>query len=386
MSRSLTRSGAASGVRRPRISRSVPSGSCPRIRATSVSSARSAASRAVAASPSERRSSIEAHRDPPPVPALERGEDAPDAGIADVRDEGPVAAGPAVRDPLREGLHHLGLVEEDVRMVPFGRHQDGDVRPVRIEVARVLVGLDHEVRPAPETRDAALWSDDRGRQVGPDEPRRVATGTDQQVQQPARGRRLAVRARDADEPPAAGGRRVGHDLLHALGHDPDVAGRHELGMVGLDRGDRLGDGQTVDDGPAVGPAHVRSVVAPVDRDAGREDGTGHRVRPARIACGHRRPDRRSVERRTRGGRPADPDDMDPGAGRDRHRVPRRREAAGDVLVGAGHPAGVSTPARASARSARNRSASAALASLFAARSPAQWNRRTSVPSRSLTPT
>ena len=53
---------------------------------------------------------------------------------------------------------------------------------------------------------------------------------------------------------------------------PGRVRRVELGLIGVDRRERLRDGDPVDDGPPVPVDDVRDVMAPGDRDPGRCDG------------------------------------------------------------------------------------------------------------------
>ena len=56
-------------------------------------------------------------------------------------------------EPGDERVDHRRLVGEHVGVVPFGAGQDGDVGPIGVEVAGVLVGLDDERRsPALSSR------------------------------------------------------------------------------------------------------------------------------------------------------------------------------------------------------------------------------------------
>ena len=90
-------------------------------------------------------------------------------------------------------------VGEDVRVVPLGAGQDRQRRVVGVEVAGVLVGLDDERVAAPPAGGRRRAAGDRRRQQ---RARRTPTGrarADQDVDEPAGGRALAVRAGDADE-------------------------------------------------------------------------------------------------------------------------------------------------------------------------------------------
>ncbi len=77
-------------------------------------------------------------------------------GVTDVRHEhrrrrrgSPVRGRPP--DPGLEGVEHRVAVREHVRMVPLDAGEDDHVGPVRVEVARVLVGLDDERAPGSPT-------------------------------------------------------------------------------------------------------------------------------------------------------------------------------------------------------------------------------------------
>ena len=99
------------------------------------------------------------------------------------------------------------------------------------------------------------------------------------VDQPARGRALAVRAGDADERPP--GRGVGDDLLPRLDGDPGVARRAELGLVRVDGGERLGHGQAV---RRRGAGHVRRQSARARRRSRGLERRRVRRRAARVAA------------------------------------------------------------------------------------------------------
>ena len=114
-------------------------------------------------------------------------------------------------------------VGEHVGVVPLGAGQDGDVRPIRVEVAGVLVGLDDErgaAAPAGRRRHAT-----RSATAGSSAPTKAdgsQPGADQHVDEPAGRRALAVGPGDGDEAPPDGG--VGDDLLPRLDGDAGVAG------------------------------------------------------------------------------------------------------------------------------------------------------------------
>ena len=78
----------------------------------------------------------------------------------------------------------------------------------------------------------------------PDEaPTGSRAGRDQDVDEPAGRRALAVGPGHPDQRPADG--RVRDDLLPRLDGDARRASRVQLRMVGVDRGERLGDGEAV---------------------------------------------------------------------------------------------------------------------------------------------
>ena len=286
-------------------------------------------------------------------------------------------------DPGREGLDDGLLRREDVGVVPLGRDEDRDApadtgRSCR-RTRRPRPRSPARPRSAPRPASARRWTAGREAPTNPDGSRPAPA---RRCEDPARCRRLAVRAGDADEPPVAGGRGVGDDLLDALGHDPDVAGGHQLGMVRFDRGDRLGDRE---------PVH--------DRDARRRRGRAprrgatrcrSRRRARRRSAGRGRPRRRRSPRApTAAAWSAAPDDggatdaehVDPRPRRDRARpvraAARPREMSAEVRVIDRRPAAAAVACV--ARSIRNSRAAAALASMLAARSPSHWKRRTSGP-------
>ena len=122
--------------------------------------------------------------------------------------------------------------------------------------------------------------------------------------------------------------RVGDDLLDALGLDAERAGGHELRVVGVDRGDRLGDRDAVHERPrrrrrgcATGRA-TTSIGIPAAATA-----AGQRVRPAGVARGHDRARGGRMDGRAGRRGAAHADHVDPGPGRDRPRrvaAPRGR--------------------------------------------------------------
>ena len=125
-----------------------------------------------------------------------------------------VAPSGARRSQAVERVLDGRAVGEDVGVVPLGAGEDRHGRAVGIEVARVFVGFDDEraTQPAPRGRRRPVR--DRGRQQGPDERRRVQPGADEDVDEPAGRRALAVRPGDGHE--VASDRRVGDDLLPRL--------------------------------------------------------------------------------------------------------------------------------------------------------------------------
>ena len=309
-----------------------------------------------AASPVARHRPVE-----PPDPALER------------------------RDDVRPGREHVGVV-------PVGVEQDPDDRPVRVEVAGVLVGLD-DGRPAlAQPDDGRRGTGELRRQDGPDEGRRVEPGPDEQVDEPAGRRRLAVGPGDRQQVTAAGRDRVGDELLAADGRDPERMGRVELGLVRIDRGQRLRDGDPVDERLApAGSTTWSMVVAPDDRDAGclggrRCSGVGSPgVTAADLGSGGAGTGVSAAE----AAEPAAPRTWIALTGGDRTGRPGRLEAAGDLLDAAGHqPAarpgstgGRGGRRRASASAASMSSSRAAPALAIACSPPGRPSRRTDGPRR-----
>ena len=157
-----------------------------------------------------------------PGPVGEPPDELGHPGVADVRHEHGsggrrrVVGGGA--DPRLERREHRRPVGEHVGVVPLRRGQHDHVRPVRVEVAGVLVGLDDERRPgAPPRRRRHPDPRQRRRQQRPHERARVRAARRQDVDQPAGRRALAVGARDRDQRPAR--RRVRDDLLPRLERD-----------------------------------------------------------------------------------------------------------------------------------------------------------------------
>ena len=110
-----------------------------------------------------------------PRPVAQAGRELGDSVVGDVGDERG-RRDRAVRraaQPGVEGRDHGGPIGEDVGMVPLGRRHDRDRGPVRVEVAGVLVGLDHEGRSTPPPSGRADAAGELGRQQRADERRRV---------------------------------------------------------------------------------------------------------------------------------------------------------------------------------------------------------------------
>ena len=102
-------------------------------------------------------------------------------------------------------------------------------RPVRVEVAGVLVGLDDERRAAPPARRGRRTARDLRPEERPDERGRIRPGRRQHVDEPARGRALAVRPGDRHERPTGSG--IGDDLLPRFERDAGPPRSDELGVV-----------------------------------------------------------------------------------------------------------------------------------------------------------
>ena len=174
-----------------------------------------------------------------------------------------------------------------------------------------------------------------------------------------------MRPGDRHERPPGG--RVGDHLLPRLQRDARRTGGGQLRMVGVDRREGLRDGQPV---RPLGTRHVRRVMGPGKRDAGRLEGrrvlrgaTG--IAAARDTTGALGKERRSARPGPRG-----TDDVDPLSGHDRPGCSRPGEAGPDSCGVARH---------APSRSSSSSSAAAALSRLFAERSPDHRWRRTSAP-------
>ena len=240
----------------------------------------------------------------------------------------------------------------------------------------VLVRLDDKgVAAAPARRARNTPRERRGQQRA-DERARVAARLGQEMHEPARRRRLAVRAAHADQPAPVGQRGISDELLPRLDRDRDAARRFELGMVGRDRRERFGDRDTIDQRSTSARGNVIRVVAGPDVDAdGLELGRVGR-RSCRVArrddgpgscgevCGRRRARARCA------------DDVDPFASLNSAGGSCGCQSLADLLCGARH---ARLDARAVACSSRSCSAAAALKRLLPSRSEVQWKRRTSVP-------
>ena len=251
-------------------------------------------------------------------------------------------------------------------MIPLGAGQDRDVGMVGIEVARVLVRLHDEGRSRAEAsgrRGAAGVV--RGEECA-DECARVETGGDEDVDEPASSRALAVCARDTDQPPPDG--RIRDDLLPGLDRDPRGTRSLQLRRVRVDRGQRLGDGQ------AIGVwerRDVRRCVLWRDPDAERVKSRRVRRRSARVTRSHDRARPGSEDRSRTRARPSGPHDVDPLSGPDLSCRPRRRQTRGHPFGGGRHPSVASSRPAASTRSMRSSSAATALWRLFSDLSPLQ---------------
>ena len=205
---------------------------------------------------------------------------------------------------------------------------DGDVRPVGVEVAGVLVGLDDERAPPPDPGRGRRSAGQLGRQERPDECRRILAGRDERVDEPAGRRALAVRPGHADQGPPD--RRVGDDLLPRLERDPRRPRGDELRVVGIDRGQRLGHREAV---RPRGVRHVARGVRARDVDPQRLERGRVGRRTARIAAGDDGARTGSQDRR--GARPGAgrADDVDPLALPDRPGRTGRCEAGPDPVRG-----------------------------------------------------
>jgi hypothetical protein len=131
-------------------------------------------------------------RDHPTRPVGKPGDERGDPVVGDVRHQHGRAAlrsCAGAAEPRLERRDHGLPIGEHVRMVPLRGGDDGDRRPVRIEVAGVLVRLDDE-RPtiAAAGRRRHVEPGLRGREQRTDERARVEACAREHVNQPARGR------------------------------------------------------------------------------------------------------------------------------------------------------------------------------------------------------
>ncbi len=192
-------------------------------------------------------------------------------------------------------------------MVPIGVEHDPDPRAIRVEVAGVLVCLDHEwpAGSADPDHRSRLAADERGRQQGPHEGRGILAGLVQEVNQPARRGRLAVRAGDGEERAAKAGRGVGDQLLAARRGDTRGMRGQQLGMIRIDRGQGLAHRDLVGPRPSVAVDHVGRARAA--RRSGsprlRLPGCRPTARPSRSRTSGRRPPGRAGAKRRRRCRP-----------------------------------------------------------------------------------
>ena len=242
--------------------------------------------------------------------------------------------------------------------------------------------------PWPQRAVAGQPARDRRGQQRADERRGVRAGGHQQVDEPAGRRALAVRPGHADERPTD--RRIRDDLLPRFDRDPGVARGGQLGLVGIDRGQRLGHRQAVG---ARRAGHVRRGVFRRDHDPDRLERRRVGRGPTRIAAGHGRARVRREECGGAGSRAGGADDVDPLEGPDRTGRPGGLEARPDAVGGRGHAgsaagevSSAAAAAPASTRSNRSSRAAAALSRLFSLRSPVQTCRRTATPMPSATAT
>ena len=136
---------------RPCDSTVVPSGSLATIRPTTAGAAPGplrTASRCPACAGRPPSGTVEEPRgDDPAVAVASRCATAP-ARVADVRRRACAPLGRAGTSQATNASTHRVPVGEDVGVVPLARCQDRDVRPVRVEVAGVLVRL-HDEGPSP---------------------------------------------------------------------------------------------------------------------------------------------------------------------------------------------------------------------------------------------
>ena len=194
--------------------------------------------------------------------------------------------------------------------------------PVRVEVARVLVGLDDERRPAPRRAVAAtpIPVSDAGSSAPTNAPGSTPPAASTWTSQPGR-RALAVRPRDGDEPPAAPPRprrpaataRAGCPAARAA---TSSALSGSIAVSALVTASRSGGGSPARD--------VRGIVHGRDRHARRVERRRVRARAARVAAVDRR-----ARPRPRAARPPRP----------RPRPRRRRGSARPARIGRAGRAG-----------------------------------------------
>ena len=252
---------------------------------------------------------------------------------------------------------------EHVRVVPFGGDQHRDVRPVRVEVARVLVRLDDEVRPGAEPRHAALRPGDRGWAA---RPRRTPTG---RARQPTRMSSIQPAVVDlpcvpvtADQAPPARRCRVGDDLLDALGLDAQRAGGPSSGWSGSTEVIALVTATRSTSGRPVGAEDVRRRRSPTRSGSRppRRRGSADPARPHRTRS-RSRPTAAAWRAAPADAAPPTPMTWMPRPGRDR---PRRR--------GGARPAAISSEVRVTAgahSSGRSHVSSSSAAAALARCSP-----------------
>ena len=225
-----------------------------------------------------------------------------------------VAAGRCAPEPACERGLDRGRIGEHVRVVPLGAGQDGDLRPVRVEVAGVLVRLDDERRPR-------SWRAVAGgppvTEVGSSAPTNAAgscpAATSTCTSQPAVVLLPCVPATATSGRPAAASATT---CCHGSTRDAERHARRQLRMVGVDRGQGLRDGQPV--AAAARPSRApdrgrRQAGCPAASSAGVYGDGPPASQPVTTAPGVVRKEGRSA----RPG-PGGPDDVDPlRRGRDR---------------------------------------------------------------------
>ena len=264
--------------------------------------------------------------------------------IADVRDEGRPAVGPGVAAPLDP----LGERPHDARS-RRGRRRDGPIPRTRARRCPGDTG-----RSCPRTRPPRRRSPVRRRTARPhaagptiDAGRFAPTNPDGSRPAPTSRCRsqpevvdlpcVPVTPMSRRPPVAAASAMICWTLSGTI---PTARAATSSGWSGWTEVIALVTARRSTTAP---PSVARTCAASWRQSIGMpaaRTAAGHGIGPTRVAGGHDRADGRRVERGARRGGATDPDDVDPRAGRDRRRVPRRREAAGDVLVGAGHSAGV----------------------------------------------